>query len=634
MVEETPEETRVEITSQAEAALEATPEVPAEGWALGSVAGLDFHFARQVDDPEREELLCAARLLRSLYGGFTYPAAAAAIEDFIQRVQALAFADGVISGNDRDQVGRSFLTALRVLTHVPDRIIETLAAEAADSIDSTRVSEMVQTETASSRLDLARRLAQADDSVSAEIDRDGGRLRVVFEIGSERVDNPVELLVEAADAVQLIIARALLIAEPLATELSTMLRQRTAEILTGAPTLIAYRMNTEDNAGRLRGMTPHELALDLITPLQQIFRQSARLVESLDQTDGASPDGKEEESAHSDDEILPEREAAEPTGVEEDVEEEEEPKPSDGDDEKATLPVGVTDVRSAISHLKRLSERLEHRWSEALDDANETEDRRAEWQQWLQLVAGLAHAGKSGDRRVADAGHSTNLPAELLSLDPSVIEDSPADLLRAWQQVTVAFVMAIEQLVQTAAGACRPSNVVMDLTTGTSQSWWESGAFALIGAKARLVLRLHDLKLKLEDRIASQDDSERSDDSPFTRELDLLLLTSDARAHGDPEAALLHQVRALRLFLQRRVAGISIDDLIEALEGSEGFVGDAVLLRRADDLVASLASDPVVDLSLVVLTVEGLNRFLRRLMYGEDEALWTVVRQLLGDEGK
>ena len=206
--------------------------------------------------------------------------------------------------------------------------------------------------------------------------------------------------------------------------------------------------------------------------------------------------------------------------------------------------IDPTDLVSLARHATRLADDVAKVWSDALDpDALEaalpgTHARIA------VLLHALAEPYPGRDERLEQAGIDVRLPewpvspGFVLGLDASEPESR-------WRALLVAHVEAVELLARATEAMAQPSGVSIDLRTGEQlRRWWESGAFALVGSRARLLERLSRQLDAAEAPLLGDGASQCPSRADAFDALDAAAI---AYRRGDPEAALLHVVRAAQI---------------------------------------------------------------------------------------
>jgi hypothetical protein len=200
--------------------------------------------------------------------------------------------------------------------------------------------------------------------------------------------------------------------------------------------------------------------------------------------------------------------------------------------------IAPTDIVALVRHVTRLCDDLEKVWSDALDPAKLEAANEGLGTRLGVALAALAAQHEARDAELRNAGVDIVLPDWPPSPEFVLSQDS-ADPQARWRLVMVAQLQALELLVEASNALAEPSGVTTDLRRDREvRRWWESGAFALLRSRARLVERLtHELDAA-EAALLREEGGRRSSEA-----YDAFQLAATAYRRGDPEAALLHGLR-------------------------------------------------------------------------------------------
>jgi hypothetical protein len=217
--------------------------------------------------------------------------------------------------------------------------------------------------------------------------------------------------------------------------------------------------------------------------------------------------------------------------------------------EETPLP---TDLAAVFSHAMELTPELDRAWSLALrrvaaDD--EHEDLRTRWSLVLQgLTATISKREKELVQRGVDPRHFT---WPLGAVEATNLELQATDLEKRRRQLEDAQLLALDRLIRSIGSFM--SRLLGDEDEGMGSTWWESGAFSLARLNAALALRI-TRELDAVDA-AQRDDRVSKMEIMRSRAFEAMESAIAARDRSDPEAALLHCVRAARA----RIASLSLN---------------------------------------------------------------------------
>lgn len=246
-------------------------------------------------------------------------------------------------------------------------------------------------------------------------------------------------------------------------------------------------------------------------------------------------------------------------------------------------PVAPTDLASLAHFAASLATDLGKAWSDALDLEALKRALPGAQTRIVTLLQALAEPYAERDERLEQRGVDVRLPdwpvspATVLGLDLHEPEGH-------WRGLLFASLQAVELLTAALGPLAEPSGVSVDLLTGEERRrWFESGAFALMGSRARLVERLsRQLDAAEAPLLGTGSAPVASREDAF----DAMQAAGIAFRRGDPEASLWHLLRAARI-------AVGPPDLRRASDEWEslGEFGDfselAELLKAATALVDS-----------------------------------------------
>lgn len=230
------------------------------------------------------------------------------------------------------------------------------------------------------------------------------------------------------------------------------------------------------------------------------------------------------------------------------------------------------DLNTLLRHVRDGVVKLEQAWSRALDESD-VEELLGEWHSFIRAIGGeLAYR----DAELGDDARVTWPPAieELEALD---LNPEPA---LAAHQARLAQFAALESLADSLGALERPTHFQFKPREGQARGWWASGAFATVKDRADLVRDL----LSHEKAVAVG--------APRNGEAHARLRrAARAWSRGDPDAALLHSVGAMRA-CQAADTGESSSDADAAT---------SKLLDLGTEACRRIASGAPVDLGAVVV---------------------------------
>jgi hypothetical protein len=420
----------------------------------------------------------------------------------------------------------------------------------------------------------------------------------------------VPLLQDLTVACQHLFARYLLLQEDRIAAASLRIRRLAAEVLDGAPVLMLTRGDPTQPQMKFR-----ELALDEVRVLQRALRQARRLLAPPVTPPKPPPAASQEgpaTAAPSESEVKEEPTDHPPTG--------ERTATGGGEAEGASMASAV-DLLAVVEHASRLTVAAERAWSAALDPAALDEaNRELLDDQWSSVMAVIRRQAELSSHALEAAG----LDATVDQFPPDVPQllalDLDPDLERRRRQLQLAQFYALDQLLTALQGLRHPSRAALDPRTGqATQTWWDSGAFALVGARARHLARVTLALLNAEHAAIAAAAGEAAtapgqapppaQPPPWWAHLQL---GAEALRRGDMEATLLHGYVALTA---RFTDVPSLADAVAAPFGDEA-EGEAAktLVSKLEEAIARLAAGTDVDLGVTVPLAHALLPLIERLL--------------------
>lgn len=416
----------------------------------------------------------------------------------------------------------------------------------------------------------------------------------------------VPLLQGLVVACQRLFARHLLLQEDRIAAGSLRLRRLAAEVLDGAPVLMSTRGDPTHPQIDFR-----ELALDEIRLLQRALRQARRLLAAPVTPPTASSAG-------------PASAAPPASGVNEEATDQsptgEDSSTGGGEAEGASM-ASTVDLLATVEHASRLTVAAERAWSAALDPAAVDEaNRELLDDQWSNVMAVVRRQAELSSRALEAAG----LDATVDQFPPDVPQlltlDLDPDPERRRRQLQLAQFYALDQLLAALQGLRHPSRAALDPRTGQlTQTWWDSGAFALVRTRAQHLVRVTLALLNAEHAAiatAAGEAATAPEQVPHPAQPPPwwahLHLSAEALGRGDIEATLLHA----HLALTARFTDVpSLADAVAAPFGEEA-EGEAArtLVAKLEEAIARLAEGSGVDLGVTVPLAHALLPLIQRLL--------------------
>jgi hypothetical protein len=280
----------------------------------------------------------------------------------------------------------------------------------------------------------------------------------------------------------------------------------------------------------------------------------------------------------------------------------------------------TVDLLAVVEHVSRLTVAAERAWSAALDPAALDEANHELLDQWGSLIAVIQRQAELSSRALEAAGLDATVDqfppdaAQLLALELD------ADPERRGRQVQLAQFYALDQLLSALQGLRHPSRAALDPRTGqATQTWWDSGAFALVRVRAQHLARVTlDLLNAEHAAIAAATGQAATVPGQVTPPAQPppgwahLQLGAEALRRGDIEAVLLHAYLALTA----RFAGASsLSNAVAAPFGDEA-EGEAAktLVVKLEEAIQRLAAGAGVDLGVTVPLANALLPLIERLL--------------------
>lgn len=398
-----------------------------------------------------------------------------------------------------------------------------------------------------------------------------------------------------------------------------VVRRLAAEVFDGAPGLMRASVEVVD--GKLNmgpAATPEALHVDRALYLSRARRQAQQLL-VLD--DPAEADAVEAPASGAGERPLEGGEvlggeavagAGEAGAVPETqpVAEPPEPPPGSRIDQ-------VLDLRALEGHVVAL-DALERVWSDAIESdalAAAQEEMEARFGSLLHSVQRRVAAA---DRALRAAGIDPAVPAYPLPVGEFAKITLEPDAERRLRQLQLVEVDALILLLGALEAIRRPSAQEITIATGEVESWWESGAFSLVRARLRLLIRVCEEAAAAESVLTAT-----SPEEVPPAFFDRLRLASDALSGGDVDACLIQTALALRL--RAALEGEPPADLLARLAADERVGPERVLLPLLDEALVRLAGGSAVDLGAALLIAPRLLALIGRLCMESPELVREAV---------
>lgn len=511
-----------------------------------------------------------------------------ALGDLHELVEQLVdHAGGRLSNNSRRRAARVLRGLAQALTQLPGALEETMSRQLGKDFEGAPAFEDFGEYSLAYLLACALDVIPPDqldlvhhESVLDLAARPPGVRALSAATGIELPDQPFLVLSLAEDAVQYaarVVAHWLTaLREPL-REASLRVQALSAEVIEGHPAIlkVIHRPTDEGGNDEVTNMTPQPLPLDEIRRAQASVHKSEDILR----------DEERKPALRAGPGLLTEQILSRVGWIVEppdlfDVEDDEEDQEED-DEEELAAGVRPADLGALLRHVEEGAAKLEQAWSRALKE-EELEELLGEWHSFVRaLGAELAVR----DSELTDDEARITWPPDVEDLEALVLDPEPA---QAAHQARLAHFSALESLVAAMQGLERPTRYRVHPSEGLLQAWWSSGAFAAVRDRAELVRHL----LALHER-------GRTGPPPAYLARESLHRAANAWGRGDPEATLLHSVRAIGACSE---AGLS--------EGGQETVDSAAklleLAREASRrLTAGRATDPGAVIVLAHATLES-----------------------------
>ncbi len=394
-------------------------------------------------------------------------------------------------------------------------------------------------------------------------------------------------------------------------------RRLAAEVFDGAPGLMRAAVDIADGKLNIGSMTPELLHLDRALYLTRARRHAQRLLE-LDPASGGAAgvvgaastgevgcdDANSREAggdkASAEGEVVPVPPGEEPP----------EPPPGGRADQ-------VLDLRALADCVVEL-DALERVWSEGLAADALVAAQEEMSARMASLLYSVQRRVAASDRALRTAGVDPTVPTFPLAAEELVEITLAPNAERRLRQLQMAEVEALMMLLAALEAMRQPSAHEIKLGSGEVESWWEAGAFALVRARLRLLLRVSE-----EGGAAEGVFTGAPAPAPAPPFFDRLRLASDALSAGDIDGCLVQT--ALALNLRAALEGDAPDDLLARLAADERVGVERVLLPRLQEAAATLADGRPLELGAAVLLAPRLLMVVGRLCLETPELLREAV---------
>jgi hypothetical protein len=444
---------------------------------------------------------------------------------------------------------------------------------------------------------------------------------------------------------QRLIGRQLEIYEEAVNEASLFLRRLAAEVADGVPALMrADQLDPSTGKIEIGQATFEQLALDKAIYLHRALRLARPLLQAtagaaVVPTEAAEAEATADLPADVTDPVDSEEPLAATVAADEPSEDGEESAEgregealADPEAAAAEPPPGaredqLLDLRALAAHASELTDELEHAWSDALEPEALTAAQTEFNARFASLLYSLQRRVAAADRTLRSAGIDPEVAAFPLPADDLARLTFTPDEERRWRQLQMAELESLMALLVAVEAMRAPSAHRVTLATGATESWWEAGAFALVRARLRLLVRVSEAAAAAESQVMKQAVSEEDgapQDGPHDF-FDRLRFAGEALGNGDPEAALVHGLIALRLRVE--LEGVELpDDLLERLADDVRLGDEAPLLRLLAEAAATLGAGRALDVGAAVLVVPRALGLIGRLCLEMPEILLAARR--------
>ena len=221
----------------------------------------------------------------------------------------------------------------------------------------------------------------------------------------------------------------------------------------------------------------------------------------------------------------------------------------------------ATDLAALFEHAMAMSSDLERMWTKALRLAGSEdvhEDLRTRWAVTMQALT--AAVSEREAKLVAEGIDPMHYKWPLDADDAFKLKIEPNGIVTQRVQLEDAQLLALELLVKSVGPLTEA--LTASAADAANVSWWEAGAFSLVRFRGALALRI-TRELDVVDQAQLGEPTSRME-TMRARAFEAMESAISALARSDPEAALLHCLRATRT----RIASLSLDGS-PALEFSE-----------------------------------------------------------------
>jgi len=331
-----------------------------------------------------------------------------------------------------------------------------------------------------------------------------------------------KLLVALTNELEPLAAQLLVAHESLLTAAAARFMSLAAEAVYGAPTLVPTPVREKLAAGgaglKLTPIPVHEVPV-----IMRALQVAQHLLHPADEGHDSSP------TAATSDAQTSRAPLADPSSDHETAAGRDEDEPA----EMSTPRPLPADVYGLLHQASQLAGSIEEQWSAALKEA---ETWSADlFSQWSSVTHALRDSITIHTERLRQAGIEpvVTFPVDARFAEEIEIEPGPEQEAR---QLCVAQLYAVTALLDAMQALKQPTAVRFDSHSGVSHSWWESGAFALVRARANVAIKVNR---ELDARSRGVEIVER----PWIEEI---ATAGSCLSNGLPEAALIYLERALQ----------------------------------------------------------------------------------------
>jgi hypothetical protein len=494
---------------------------------------------RDLSGPELAQYRDDAALLREVAPIAPYARAVDAVAALAELVEQLANGDddGTLTRRRQKRVRRALDVVARLLADLPEELEKTLRDRLGAGGDAARhLSQVHAWLAAESPYRLASnfdslpvedlRVISADDTVELVATAESV---AEWSVGRDEVvrNRPLGLVATAETALvlsQRMLSTWLIEHKGVVREASLRITRLASEIIEGTPAVISFRIRRrgEREKPEVLGITPEIIPFWELQSLQGAILRAERILDdepkepALRGQPGMYPeqvqavlrqvDPRHQFEGH----VTATDELASDSGR--------------GDTDEAEPGAPAIDLPTVIRHLELGTMSLEQAWSRALTEQG-TDRMVAQWASMIETLRAEVHAS---DQRLSEDDRYFELPLsteEIARLELSLRHERVVHQNRLAQMtVLVALIQSIPDLVE-------PTLRLLDRQRGVYAEWIASGAFAAVRDRLGLIA-----SLLTEPSQAALEQVRRS-----------RLLVARAQARADPEAALFHAARVLRL---------------------------------------------------------------------------------------